>query len=85
MGVPTQPVTLTQSQLEDLYARLSGMRHTINNHLSLIVAASELIHRKPELRIEMAASLAQQPEKITQEMLRFSREFERAFGITRDP
>ena len=61
------------------------MRHSINNQLSLIVAAAELIRYKPELREKMALSLVQQPGRITEEITRFSAEFERTLGITRDP
>jgi hypothetical protein len=59
------------------------MRHEINNQLSLIVAALELLRLKPELRDKMLETLGQQPPKITNEMARFSAEFERAYGITR--
>ena len=85
MGVPKKAVTLTPAQLDELNTRLSDMRHSINNQLSLIVAAVELIRYKPELRDKMAASLVKQPGRITEEMSRFSAEFERALGITRDP
>jgi hypothetical protein len=84
MGVPTQAVTLTPAQLEDLNTRLSEMRHAVNNQLSLIMAAAELIRYKPELRERMAASLTQQPGRITEEMAKFSAEFERTLRITRD-
>ncbi len=83
MALPNAPVTLTVEQVEDLNRRLSHMRHEINNHLSLIVAAAELIRLKPELMQKMSASLVEQPPKITSEMTRFSAEFEKAFGITR--
>lgn len=83
MALPNAPVTLTVQQIDELNRRLSHMRHEINNHLSLIVAAAELIRLKPELMQKMSASLVEQPPKITGEMTRFSAEFEKAFGITR--
>jgi hypothetical protein len=83
MGVPTNPVTLTPEQLEELNKKLSFMRHQINNNLSLIVAALELVRLKPDMRDKMLDTLGQQPAKITEEMARFSKEFEHAFGITR--
>jgi hypothetical protein len=46
MTLPTAPVTLTIGELEDLNRKLSDMRHDINNHLSLMVAALELIRYK---------------------------------------
>jgi hypothetical protein len=83
MGVPTDPVTLTPQQLQELNQSLSRMRHEINNHLALIVAAVELLRLKPEIRDKMLETLGQQPQKITAEMTRFSAEFERTCGITR--
>ena len=83
MGVPTDPVTLTPEQLKELNQKLGHMRHEINNQLALIVAALELLRLKPELRERMIDTLGQQPPRITEEMARFSAEFERAYGITR--
>ena len=48
MRLPSQPVTLTPEQIEELNRKLATMRHDINNQLSLIMAALELIHYKPE-------------------------------------
>jgi hypothetical protein len=83
MGVPTNPVTLTPEQLTELNKKLSHMRHEVNNQLALIVAAVELLRLKPDLRDRMLETLGQQPPKITEEMSRFSAEFERLYGITR--
>jgi hypothetical protein len=58
------------------------MRHEINNQLSLIVAAVELVRFKPDLRERMLETMGQQPSKITAEVAKFSSEFERTFGIT---
>ena len=84
MGIPDNAVTLTPSQVEDLNRKLSTLRHNVNNHLSLIVAASELIRRKPDLATRMMDSMADQPQKIVEEIRKFSDEFNRAFGIPRD-
>jgi hypothetical protein len=59
------------------------MRHDINNHLSLVMAAVELIRYKPEMAERMMATLVEQPPKITECLRTFSTEFERVFGITR--
>jgi len=48
--VPSQPVTLSVEQIEELNQKLSNMRHDINNNLSLILAATELIRHKPQSR-----------------------------------
>ena len=83
MPLPSQPVTLTVQQLADLNTKLSAMRHDINNQLSLIIAAVELIRHKPELAERMMKTLADQPARISDTLLKFSAEFERTFGITR--
>jgi hypothetical protein len=83
MPLPSQPVTLTVKQITDLNSKLSAMRHDINNHLSLIIAAVELIRHKPETAERMMATLVEQPPKIADALLKFSAEFERPLGITR--
>lgn len=76
-------VTLTADQAEELNKQLSNMRHDINNHLSLMMAAVELVRRKPEAAERMAATLTEQPAKIGESMKKFSSQFEAAFGINR--
>ena len=83
MGMPTQPITLSVEQLEELSHRLSTLRHDINNNLSLIVAAAELIRHKPQIAERMMNTLAEQPSKITACLNKFSAEFERTLGITK--
>jgi aspartokinase len=83
MGLPSQPVTLTVEQLGELNRQLANMRHDINNNLSLIVAAAELIRHKPAIAERMMATLAEQPGKITTAMNKFSSSFEQTFGITK--
>ena len=80
---PAQPVTLTTEHAEELNNQLSTMRHDINNHLSLMMAAVELVRRKPEAAERMATTLTEQPAKIGESMKKFSAEFESAFGIKR--
>ena len=83
MPLPSQPVTLTVEQLAELNGKLSAMRHDINNHLSLIIAAVELIRHKPQMAERMMATLVEQPPRIADSLAKFSAEFERALGITR--
>ena len=83
MGLPTAPVTLTVAQIEDLNKRLSTMRHDVNGHLALIVAATELIRHKPQMSERMLTSISEQPAKISEAMKAFSVEYERVLGITR--
>ena len=60
------------------------MRHEINNQLSLIVAALELIRYRPEMRDRMLNTVGEQPAKIMAEIAKFSSEFEQSLNITRD-
>jgi hypothetical protein len=83
MGLPSEPITLTVAELGELNRKLSAMRHDINNNLSLIVAAVELIRHKPEMTARMMATLGEQPARISESLTRFSVEFERALGITK--
>lgn len=81
MTLPSQPVTLAVSQIDQLNQQLSTLRHDINNQLSLMLAAAEVIRRKPEAAERMSATFEELPRKITEAMLKFSAEFERNFGI----
>ena len=83
MALPSQPVTLTVEQLDELNQKLSTLRHDINGSLSLIVAAAEMIRFKPQTTERMMATLSEQPAKITAHVARFTAEFESALGITR--
>jgi hypothetical protein len=83
MGLPSQPVTLSVEQLAELNRMLANMRHDINNNLSLIVAAGELIKHKPQVAERMMATIAEQPAKVTEALKKFSAAFEAAMGITR--
>ncbi len=82
MPLPSQPVTLSAEELSELNRKLSTMRHDINNNLSLIMAAVELIRHKPQLTERMMTTLLEQPPRITQAIAKFSAEFDRVFGIT---
>ena len=84
MGMPQTPITLTPDQVAELSEKLAITRHDINNHLSLIVAAVELMRRKPEIAPRMIESISQQPDKIIAQMRAFSVEFEQTLSITRE-
>ncbi|MGN6385223.1 MAG: hypothetical protein ACTHMT_03185 [Verrucomicrobiota bacterium] len=81
MLLPDKPIALTPEQVVDLNKKLSVMRHNVNNYLALIVAASELIRRKPEMAVRLIENIAQQPDRVISEMRSFSDEFEIALGI----
>lgn len=84
MGLPEQPVTLAPEQVAALQKRLSEARHNINNYLALIVAASELLKRKPDSAGRVADALAEPPDKIVEEIRGFSALFEQTLGVRRD-
>ena len=84
MVLPEQPVTLTPEQIAALNRELANMRHDINNNLSLVLAAVELIRAKPHMTERMTVTLLEQPGKITATMMKFSGTFEKTFGIKRD-
>jgi len=66
MGLPSQPVTMTVEQVDELNRKLSTMRHDINNQLSLIMAAVELVRYKPHLAERMMSTLVEQPPRIAE-------------------
>jgi len=84
MALPTNPVTLSVEQLEELNRKLSTLRHDINGDLALVVAAAELIKLNPDVIQRMLSTLLEQPPKIRDRVDRFSAEFEKALGISRD-
>jgi hypothetical protein len=83
MPVTTEKVHLNAEQIKDLNQKLATMRHDINNALSLMLAATELIRHKPQMAEKMLETLGEQPAKITESIARFSNEFESTCGIKR--
>jgi hypothetical protein len=83
MLTPSQPVTLTASQIAELNQQLSTMRHDVNNHLSMILAGVELVRRRPESAERLSSTLTDQPARIAEAIKQYSASFERAFGIKR--
>lgn len=83
MTLPTEPVILTVAQVEELNRQLSTLRHDINNNLSLLMAATELIRAKPQTLDRMIGTLIDQPPKIGEAVARFSAAFEKTIGIAK--
>ena len=65
MLLPNEPVTLSAEQIHELNQKLADLRHDVNNGLSLMTAAVELIQRRPENAGNMWNTLIEQPRKIT--------------------
>jgi hypothetical protein len=55
----------------------------VNNSLSLMTAAVELIQRRPENAGKLWSTLIEQPRKVTGTLSQFCRDFEAALHITR--
>ena len=83
MLAPDHPITLSPEQIADLSARMSDLRHNINNSLSLIMAATELIRCRPDQAARFLNSLVDPPQQITQELTRFSNLLETLLEIPR--
>lgn len=84
MGLPSEPQTLTPEQVAELNSKLSEMRHNINNYLSMIIAATELVKRKPESAERFLDMISLQPPRVTTEMQSFSTAFEKMLKIERE-
>jgi hypothetical protein len=83
MTLPSQPVTLSVEQIKELNDMLGTMRHDINNHLSLMIAAVELMRHKPATAERMMATLTERPPKISENIGTFSAAFEKTLQISR--
>jgi 23S rRNA C2498 (ribose-2'-O)-methylase RlmM len=83
MALPTEPVTLSVEQIEELNRMLSTMRHDVNNHLMLIMTAVELFRLKPENSERMLTMMVEQPQKIAANITKFAGELEATLRITR--
>jgi hypothetical protein len=81
MVLPTQPVQLEVSQLDELNRHLSSFRHDVNGSLSLMVAAMELIRYSPDAARRMAATINEQPPRIAGKTHEFILECERVIGV----
>jgi hypothetical protein len=84
MGLPNEPQTLTPEQVAEFNSKLSEMRHNINNYLSMVIAATELIKRKPEGADRFLEMIVQQPPRIISELQQFTNEFEKTLKIERE-
>ena len=89
MALPTEPVTVSVEQLNELKQKLVILRHDVNNNLSLMMAATELIRRRPETadNIERMWTPWRSPSSRTKSpnpsCVQFARELEDVLQITR--
>jgi hypothetical protein len=83
MRLPTEPVTLSVEQIRELKDKLADLQHDVNNSVSLMLAAVELIRVRPEARESMMDSFSRHPKKIIETVTQFTRSLEGTIGITR--
>ena len=82
MGLSEAAITLQPEEVAELNRKLSMMRHNVNNQLALVIAALEVIRRKPEMAPRLLDNIGQQPDRIISEIRAFSDEFEKSMSIT---
>ena len=83
MTFPTEPVTLSVEQIEELNRKLSAMRHDVNGKPSLITLALGAFQLQPQNGERWLNIMAEQPQKIVADIAQFSRDMETALQITR--
>lgn len=76
-------VHLTAEQARELHKLLSDCRHNVNNNVSLIMSAMELAQLKPDSLPKMIKTAVDQSKKVTEEVIRYSAEFERIMQAAR--
>jgi hypothetical protein len=76
-------VLLTAEQARALHQLLSDCRHNVNNCISLILSAMELAQLKPDATPKMIQTALDQSKKVTEEVVRYSTEFERIMQTAR--
>jgi hypothetical protein len=81
MALPTKSTTLSPEEVEDINKKLGDMRHAVNNYLSLITAGIEVLARKPEMIQRIMGPVIEQPQKISDEIRKFSDMLEEKLGI----
>ncbi len=81
MDLPNQSVNLTPQQIVEIDKKLATMRHNVNNCLAMLVATAELMRRKPETVARFAESFADQPQKIADEIKKFSEDLRASLGM----
>lgn len=77
------PVQLSPEDVAELRKKLSTARHDVNNALSLIAAAAELIRLNPDMAGRMLPTLSEQSPKIAAALQAFSNDLEKALGVRR--
>jgi uncharacterized membrane protein len=77
------PVTLSEQQIKALHEKLREMRHDVNNKLTNMLLAAELMKLRPESAGDRLNVLNEQNKAVKDILDRFSREFEATLGLMR--
>ena len=81
MALPTETLTLSVQQIEDLSQHFSFFRHDVNNSTGLIGAAAELMRYSPDASKRWSVTLIEQPPRIAGKTREFIGEVERVLTI----
>lgn len=81
MSLPTQPVTLDVAQIDELSQHFSFFRHDVNNSVGMIGAAAELVRYSPQAAQRWAATVVEQPPRISGKTREFIFEVRRIIGL----
>lgn len=84
MDAPSQILTLTAEEVSALKDELRVARHNINNSLSLIIAAAELVKLKPDAASRLVDQILAQPDRIMLELSQFGKNFEASLRLPED-
>lgn len=83
VALRSEPLVLSGDEVRLLNEELSKMRHDINNNLTVLVAAIDLIRYKPDSLEKWLTSIKEQPSHINDSIRAFSGRFEQILGICR--
>jgi len=81
MASSKKAVMLSPRKVSEIERKLADLRHDVNNNLTLIVAAAEIIRHRPEQAEQFWESLMQKPMKVADQVSQFSRDLEKALRI----
>lgn len=81
MESDVKPVILGVEEVAEFRRRLTKLRHDVNNNLTLIISAGELLRRRPELAERMATTITEQSGKIEEALRHFSSDTERLLPV----
>ena len=77
-------MTLSPAEMAEILQCLKTARHNVNNSLSLVTAAAELVKLKPDAAERFSNQILQQPQRIMAELRQFSDDLEKRLGVEKD-